>query len=228
MSQPQGNKPENYLANPIIVRNNKSLSFRFFKPLSFGGLVRQQTERGQVIQNQFKDVDLHSEINGEPWEGFKNRVSSSISTTDLVSRPRSFPGAYKSCKCGQRQSIDHNTQHGRQDSSIFKRCLQSIVNQLQIHSFIWELGTFQLILTSNAFNPPAFSGHAPLPFSQNVQGLLALSVLNDSAQYSAKEVPTFPSWLTRKLFGSHCLPGGGPIAQGERGSWEHTPGRQVC
>lgn len=92
MSQPQGNKPENYLANPIIVRNNKSLSFRFFKPLSFGGLVRQHTERGQVIQNQVKDVDLHSENNGEPWEGFKNRVLSSISTADLVPRPVSFQG----------------------------------------------------------------------------------------------------------------------------------------
>ena len=58
---------------------------------------------------------------------------------------------------------------------------------------------------------------SPLPFPSYFPGSPALSVLNGRAQCSAKEIPSFPSWLTRKLFRSQLFPGGGLTAYRERG-----------
>lgn len=55
------------------------------------------------------------------------------------------------------------------------------------------------------------------PFPSYFPGSPALSVLNGRAQCSAKEIPSFPSWLTRKLFRSQLFPGGGLTAYRERG-----------
>lgn len=58
---------------------------------------------------------------------------------------------------------------------------------------------------------------SPLPFPSYFPGSPALSVLNGRAQCSAKEIPSFPSWLTRKLFRSQLFPEGGLTAYRERG-----------
>lgn len=82
----------------------------------------------------------------------------------------------------------------------------------------------------NAFSPSADLSRlllvtSPLPFPPEFPRLTGF-VLNDSAQCSAKEIPAFPSCLTRKLSGSQHFPGGGLIAHRERGSCTRGQGHQ--
>lgn len=72
------------------------------------------------------------------------------------------------------------------------------------------------MLPTNLQTPacPSLS-HLPRPFPSKFQDSLPLSVFNGRAQCSAKEIPSFPSWLTRKLFGSQLFPGGSHCPQGE-------------
>lgn len=56
------------------MRNNKLLGCCFFglgglRPLSFGGFVRQQIERGQITQKQVRAIALHPS-SMENHEGF--------------------------------------------------------------------------------------------------------------------------------------------------------------
>lgn len=74
--------------------------------------------------------------------------------------------------------------------------------------------------------------HLPCPFASNFRNrcLCLFRTANGRAQCSAQEIPCFPSWLTRKLFGSQLLLGGSQCPQGKRedvSAAEHSPGRSI-
>lgn len=83
--------------------------------------------------------------------------------------------------------------------------------------FQWQGMTPWDTLSTN-FLISAFSSwsHLPGPLPSTLQGWMALSVLNDSAQCSAKEIPSFSSWLTRKLKGSQLFSRGDMTDHRER------------